>query len=211
MKLFKRAQLITAVALAVFALMSKQGAYEAKADAAAKNQPSVSVRSASLTSDKVIKVPAKTVQKSNSGTSTKNSLSRGGSGISSAGPTAPEGSNNVVTYAYKFLGKPYVWGATGPSAFDCSGFTTYVYKNFDVSLPRTSSGQYGSGQTVSKANLAQGDLVFFNTYGSISHVGIYIGDGRFIHAGSSKTGVVISSIGEGYYASRYVGAKRVLQ
>lgn len=208
MRLLKRAQMISFVALAVFALMSKHSAYEVKADAAIKEQPNVIVRSASLTSDKVIKVPAKPVQNT---TTTKYSLSRGGSGISSAGPTAPEGSNNVVTYAYKFLGKPYVWGATGPNSFDCSGFTTYVYKNFGVALSRTSSAQYGNGQTVSKANLAQGDLVFFNTYGSISHVGIYIGDGRFIHAGSSKTGVVISSINDGYYASRYVGARRVLQ
>jgi peptidoglycan DL-endopeptidase CwlO len=207
MRLLKRAQIISFAALAVFALMSKHSAYEVKADAAIKDQPSVNVRSASLSSDKVIKVPAKPVQS----TTTKNSLSRGGSGLSSAGPTAPEGSNNVVTYAYKFLGKPYVWGATGPNSFDCSGFTTYVYKNFGVALSRTSSAQYGNGQSVSKANLAQGDLVFFNTYGSISHVGIYIGDGRFIHAGNSKTGVVISSLGEGYYASRYVGARRVLQ
>ncbi len=204
---------IFVVTLIAIGLTSKLTSYEVKADAAIKDQPGVVVRSASLNSDKVIKVPQRNVQSQNSrtNTSTKTSLSRGGSGVGQAGPKAPEGSNSVVTYAYKFLGKPYVWGASGPNAFDCSGFTSYVYKAFGVSLYHQASSQYRVGQAVSKSNLAQGDLVFFNTYGSISHVGIYIGGGRFIHAGNSKSGVIISSLSEGYYASRFVGAKRVLK
>jgi cell wall-associated NlpC family hydrolase len=215
MKLSNSKPFIFVVTLIALAIGSKIASYEVKADAAIKDQPSVVVRSANLNSDKVIKVPQKTVQKDNSKSTTKaktkSTLSRGGSGINQAGPTAPAGSNSVVAYAYKFLGKPYVWGASGPNAFDCSGFTSYVYKAFGVGLPHQSKSQYGYGQAVSKSNLAQGDLVFFNTYGSISHVGLYIGGGRFIHAGNSKSGVIVSSLNEGYYSSRLVGAKRVLK
>jgi peptidoglycan DL-endopeptidase CwlO len=213
MNFSKTKPFILVVTLIAIAIVSKVTSYEVKADAAIVNQPNVVVRSASLNSDKVIRVPERTVQRDDSRTSTtkKTTLSRGGSGISLAGPQAPEGSNNVVTYAYKFLGKPYVWGASGPNAFDCSGFTAYVYKAFGVSLPHQSGSQYGYGQAVSRSNLAQGDLVFFNTYGSISHVGVYIGGGRFIHAANSKSGVIISSLSEGYYSSRLVGSKRVLK
>jgi peptidoglycan DL-endopeptidase CwlO len=204
---------ILVVTLISMAIISKFTAYEVKADSGIIPHPISDVRSASLTSDKVIKVPERKVQKANSKTSTtkKTTLSRGGNGISQAGPQAPAGSNSVVAYAYKFLGKPYVWGASGPNAFDCSGFTAYVYKAFGVGLPHQAKSQYGSGQAVSASNIAQGDLVFFNTYGSISHVGLYIGGGRFIHAGNSKTGVIISSLSEGYYKSRLVGVRRVLK
>jgi cell wall-associated NlpC family hydrolase len=133
------------------------------------------------------------------------SLSRGGSGISSA-----SGSSSVTAYANKYLGRKYIWGASGPNAFDCSGFTMYVFRQFGINLPHQSGSQYKYGKAVSKGSLASGDLVFFNTYGSISHVGIYIGGGKFIHASNSRTGVTISSLSEGYYASRYVGAKRIL-
>ncbi|MCM0648968.1 C40 family peptidase [Clostridium swellfunianum] len=213
MKFSKTKPFIFVATVMAVALISKFTAYEVKADAAVKDQPSVVVRSASLNSDKTIKVPERNAQRENRVTSTtkKTTLNRGGSGLNQAGPKAPEGSNNVVAYAYKFLGKPYIWGASGPNAFDCSGFTSYVYKAFGVSLPHQSGSQYGYGKSVSKSNLAQGDLVFFNTYGSISHVGIYIGGGRFIHAGNSRSGVIVSSLSEGYYASRLVGAKRVLK
>ena len=180
MKFSKPKPFFLVVTLVALATISKFTSFDVKADAASKDQPIVAVRSASLNSDKVIKVPERNVQKDNSKTSTtkKTTLNRGGSGISQAGPQAPAGSNNVVAYAYKFLGKPYIWGASGPNAFDCSGFTAYVYKAFGVSLPHQSGSQYGYGQAVSKSNLAQGDLLFFNTYGSISHVGIYIGGGK---------------------------------
>ena len=205
MNFSKTKPFILVVTLIAIAIVSKFTSYEVKADAAIVNQPSVVVRSASLNSDKVIKVPERT------STTKKTTLSRGGSGLNTVGPQAPEGSNDVVAYAYKFLGKPYVWGASGPKAFDCSGFTSYVYKAFGVSLPHQSGDQYGYGKAVSKSNLAQGDLVFFNTYGSISHVGLYIGGGRFIHAANSKSGVIVSSLSEGYYSSRLVGSKRVLK
>lgn len=114
----------------------------------------------------------------------------------------------IVESAYAQLGSPYVWGATGPDAFDCSGLITYVYGNSGIYLPRTSSSQYYAGTNISMEELMEGDLVFFDTYGSLSHVGIYIGGGEFIHAGTDS--VVVSSLYEGYYSARYSGATRVL-
>lgn len=114
----------------------------------------------------------------------------------------------IVESAYEQLGSPYVWGASGPDAFDCSGLITYVYGNHGIYLPRTSSSQYYAGENISMEELSEGDLVFFDTYGSLSHVGIYIGGGDFIHAGTDS--VVISSLYEGYYSDRYAGATRVL-
>ncbi len=122
--------------------------------------------------------------------------------------------SKVVSYAKSFLGKPYVWGAQGPSSFDCSGFTYYVFKNSaNITLPRTSQDQSTYGTTISKKNLKVGDLVFFDTSGSnsgnVSHVGIYIGSNQFIHASSSKGKVVISDFNN-YYTNAFVKAKRVL-
>ncbi|MFL0247470.1 C40 family peptidase [Candidatus Clostridium stratigraminis] len=199
--------LLFAAALVAFGISARFNGYIVKADAAIKDQPSVVVRSASLNTDKVIKVPQKTEQKTSS-TKSKTLSRGGGSGITGGAP-ASAGNSSVVSYAYKFLGKPYVWGASGPNAFDCSGFTAYVYRAFGVGLGHYTGTQFGSGQSVSKGNLAPGDLVFFNTYGSVSHVGIYVGGGNFIHAANSRTGVTVSSLSEGYYASRYAGARRV--
>lgn len=119
----------------------------------------------------------------------------------------------IVQEAKKLLGKRYKYGATGPNKFDCSGFTTYVFKKCGIKLPRTSSTQATVGKKVSKSNLQTGDLVFFNSNGKgtkISHVGIYIGNGKFIHASSgSKYSVIISDITTGTYNKRYVTARRV--
>ena len=101
-------------------------------------------------------------------------------------------------------------GASGPTVFDCSGFTSWVYSKNGKSLPRTAAAQYSGTARVSKDGLTPGDLVFFaGTYKSgISHVGIYIGGGQFIHAANSKTGVTISSLNSGYYSAHYAGAGR---
>lgn len=115
--------------------------------------------------------------------------------------------NQIVNYAYNFIGTPYVFGANGPNAFDCSSFTKYVYSYFRISIPRTSQEQYSKGAKIGIEDLQPGDLVFFNTYTNLGHVGIYIGDGDFIHASSTK-GVTISSIYNEYYHSRYAGAVR---
>lgn len=117
----------------------------------------------------------------------------------------------IVSFAKQYLGYKYVYGGSSPgSGFDCSGFTSYVYKQFGyTSINRTASGQYKQGTSVSKSELQQGDLVFFASGGSIYHVGIYIGSGQFIHASSSSVGVVISDLNSSYYTSRYYGAKRL--
>ena len=119
--------------------------------------------------------------------------------------------DKIVNLAKAQIGKPYRWGATGPSSFDCSGFTAYIYKNgAGVSLPRTSVSQSKTGTKVSRSNLKTGDLVFFNTSGKgVSHVGMYIGDSKFIHSSSSK-GIRIDSLNSTYYKSRFISGSRVI-
>ncbi|MFB5763593.1 C40 family peptidase [Paenibacillus medicaginis] len=107
-------------------------------------------------------------------------------------------------------GTSYRAGGTTLSGFDCSGFTSYVFDQLGLDLPRQSSTQFEAGTAVSRDEMRPGDLVFFNTNGrGVSHVGIYVGDGRFAHSSSSR-GVTVSSLGESYYADRYLGAKRVM-
>jgi cell wall-associated NlpC family hydrolase len=119
--------------------------------------------------------------------------------------------DKIIATAKKYIGVPYVWGGETPNGFDCSGYVQYVFKVHGINLNRTTETQYKHGTYVSKSNLKPGDLVFFqNTYrAGISHVGIYIGDGKFIHASSSK-GVTISNLSSSYYTSHYYGARRVL-
>lgn len=129
----------------------------------------------------------------------------------SSGYSASAGESIVAT-AKEYLGVPYVWGGASPSGFDCSGFTQYVMRVCGYSINRTATAQLDNGYSVSYSELQPGDLVFFhNTYNTdapASHVGIYIGGGEFIHAGSGC--VSISSLSSDYYASRYVGARRIV-
>lgn len=111
--------------------------------------------------------------------------------------------------AYKYIGVPYVYGGTTAKGFDCSGYTQHVFKQLGITLKRTAADQYKQGTYVSKSNLKVGDLVFFNTTGrTASHVGIYIGNNKFAHAGSS-TGVTVASLSTSYWAKRYDGARRI--
>ena len=121
-------------------------------------------------------------------------------------PPAGRGHPEVVPIALSYLGVPYQWGGASPSGFDCSGFTMYVYGKIGISLPHYVSWQYQFGRAVSRSQLAPGDLVFFDGLG---HVGIYIGGGRFVHAPHTGDVVKISSIWESWYASRWVGARRL--
>ena len=119
----------------------------------------------------------------------------------------------VIDLAHKQLGKPYVWGAEGPNSFDCSGLIYYVYKNAaSITLPRTSSDQYSAGVAVSRSNLKAGDLIFSSTdgTGNITHVAIYVGDGKMIHAPRNGKNVEKVSINNSYWNKAYVGARRVL-
>ncbi|MFF7469524.1 NlpC/P60 family protein [Streptomyces sp. NPDC008092] len=110
----------------------------------------------------------------------------------------------AVAYAYSKLGSPYVWGATGPDAFDCSGLAQAAYRSAGVSIPRTTYAQIDAGRRVSRSELQPGDLVFF--YSGISHVGIYIGNGEMIHAPNPSAPVRIAPIDEMPFA----GATRVV-
>ena len=134
--------------------------------------------------------------------------------VSNSSTSTSSSASEVISLAKTLLGKPYIWGAQGPSSFDCSGFTYYVFKNsVNITLPRVSIDQSKYGNYVSKNNLKVGDLIFFDTNGSndgnVSHVGIYIGNGEFIHASSTKKKVVISKMSS-YYNEAFVNARRIL-
>jgi len=120
-------------------------------------------------------------------------------------------SDNVVQVAQGYLGNKYVSGGTTPAGFDCSGFTQYVYAQCGKSISRTSYTQANEGTAVSKSDLQPGDLLLFHYNGSssIGHVGIYVGNGQFIHAANAKRGVVYDTINSGYYATNYAGARRL--
>ncbi|HKD32877.1 MAG TPA: NlpC/P60 family protein [Gaiellaceae bacterium] len=123
----------------------------------------------------------------------------------SGGAPPPSNYGGVVGFAMSFLGTPYVWGGASPSGFDCSGFTMYVYAHFGVSLPHNAAAQFGYGSPVPRGDLQPGDLVFFDGLG---HVGIYVGGGSFIHSPHTGDVVKVSSL-SGWYASTYVGARRL--
>ena len=117
----------------------------------------------------------------------------------------------IVSVAKTCLGVPYVWGGESMSGFDCSGLVHYVLRTLGFSPYRTSSDQYRMGTYVSKSELQPGDIVFFaGTYKSgISHVGIYVGNGKFIHAPNSNAVVRYDTLSSGYYAEHYYGARRM--
>ncbi|MCI6283502.1 C40 family peptidase [Selenomonas sp.] len=134
--------------------------------------------------------------------------------LGKAMPEVSRGSNvigrRVVANSMQYLGVPYVFGGTTPSGFDCSGYVRYVFANAGIYLPRTADAQYECGYAVSTSELVPGDLVFFSTYeAGPSHVGIYLGDGNFINASSSR-GVSIASLYSSYWGSCYIGARRVM-
>lgn len=121
----------------------------------------------------------------------------------------------LVEYSKQYIGTPYVWGGTDLTAgVDCSGFIYSVYNHFGITLNRTSRDMYTQGLPVSKSELVPGDLLFFNTGGDsvISHVGMYVGEGEYIHStNGAGNGVTISSLSDNYSTSTYVGAKRILE
>ena len=123
---------------------------------------------------------------------------------------APETDAGVVRTAYAYRGVPYHFGGSSRNGFDCSGFTSYVYGKRGVHLPHSAAEQFGRGQKVHAGHLQPGDLVFFHTTRrGVSHVGIYAGNGKFVHASSGGGSVRVDSLQSGYYQKRLVGARRV--
>jgi len=123
--------------------------------------------------------------------------------------------DEILETAKNFLGTKYVWAATGPNAFDCSGFTKYVFKKNGITLPRNSAHQANIGEKIAFSELQKGDLVFFDTEkkfkNKVNHVGIFIGDNKFIHASSAKKRVIITSFAKKkFYRNKFLYARRVI-
>jgi len=123
--------------------------------------------------------------------------------------------DEILETAKEYLGVEYVWAANGPSSFDCSGYTKYVFKQNGITIPRYSGSQANVGIKVSYNELQEGDLVFFDTakgfHKKVNHVGIYIGDNRFIHASSAQKRVTITSFSEKkFYKNRFLHGRRVI-
>ena len=172
--------------------------------------------SASLLSDKKQEITTSrsstTARKENSA-NTKKAVQEPTQTTSTSTNTSTEASKKgatVVQTAQNYIGSRYVYGATGPNSFDCSGFTSYIYRQHGVSLNRTAAGQYSNGTAVARGDLQPGDLVMFGKSG-INHVAIYIGGGSIVHAANSKRGVTVDTINSGYYNNNYVGARRIIQ
>ena len=116
----------------------------------------------------------------------------------------------LIATARQYIGVPYVFGGTTPAGFDCSGFLQYVFKQHGLTIPRLADEQYKLGKAVKMSELRAGDLVFFTTYEpGASHCGIYIGDGQFLHASSSR-GIRIDRLDNAYWAPRYYGGKHIV-
>jgi len=122
---------------------------------------------------------------------------------------------NMLKNAKKHLGEDYVWGGTNPGGFDCSGYMQYIYKKEGVSIPRTAYQQSKVGKEVSRFELKKGDLLFFLTDKSrnipVTHVGMYLGNDKFIHAASKKKGIIISSFSKSRYSRLFVKATRIIK
>ena len=116
----------------------------------------------------------------------------------------------IATYAQQYVGYPYVYGGKSPSGFDCSGFMQFVFAQFGYQINRTATAQLANGYYVEYDDLKPGDIIYFGFGSTASHVGMYIGNGQFVHAQNSSTGVVITSLSEPGYANRYLCAHRIV-
>ena len=177
-----------------------------------------------IVEEKVIKEPTKQIEAKGTKVVTNTSTNRTTTNKSSSQPKkssqAPAPTNrgsrkgsDVANYAMKFANNKnykYARGGTGPNKFDCSGFTRYVYKQFGVNVTHSSVGQRSVGKSVSRSDLQPGDIVCFTGSGSASgHVGIYIGNNKFVHASTYGVDVTVSSLSDGKYPQRYVTARRI--
>ncbi len=135
------------------------------------------------------------------------------SGVGSAEPSSSSSSHPLVATARRYLGTRYRYGGSSPSrGFDCSGFVYYLLSRHGIRAPHSAAALFRMGKPVSRSELRPGDLVFFRNTArrrGITHVGIYIGNGKFIHASSGRRRVTITSLSDPYYAARYAGARRL--
>jgi cell wall-associated NlpC family hydrolase len=129
---------------------------------------------------------------------------------SASEPVAGGRIQSVLKRALALLGTPYRWGGTGTDGFDCSGLVGYVFRStLGIELPRVSRDMANSGELVERAKLSPGDLVFFGRRGRVDHVGIYVGDGQFVHAPRTGRDVTVSKLDGGYWGSKFLEARRV--
>ncbi|MDL4771192.1 MULTISPECIES: C40 family peptidase [Thermomonosporaceae] len=154
--------------------------------------------------DKSVNAQKKMLAKLGQSTGSTGGGGGGGTGGSYTGP-ASGSARTALNFAYAQLGKPYSYGATGPSSFDCSGLTMRAWEAAGVGITRTTNSQFAATKRVDKSALQPGDLVFFS---SLGHVGMYVGGGKMIHAPRTGKNVEIVDIGSGYYASNYYGSGR---
>ena len=126
-------------------------------------------------------------------------------------PGASSAGQAIVDTSYKYLNVPYVWAGTSPYGFDCSGLVYYVFTEHGYTVNRTAASLYQNGTAVDRANLISGDIICFTdgAYSTIGHVGIYVGDNKFIHASSGTGYVTVSSLSENYYNNHYYGSRRI--
>ncbi len=128
----------------------------------------------------------------------------------SHGSAPPEAREQIIEIALAQLGQPYVYGGSRPGGFDCSGLVHYAYSRAGLEVPRTTGEQYRQAQRIARRNLAPGDLVFFRLRGSVSHVGLYLGDGEMVHAPSTGNNVRIEPIDARFWDRRFAGGARLL-
>jgi cell wall-associated NlpC family hydrolase len=127
-------------------------------------------------------------------------------------PAADAAGAAIARTAQSLIGSPYRYGGAGPEAFDCSGLVNYVHRQLGVLTPRTAAQQYAGARSIPRADLQPGDLVFFRlSGGAVSHVGVYVGNGRFVHAPQSGERVREAGLDEEYFRNRYAGAGRLWQ
>lgn len=187
--------LIASIAAEKAEIQSERNQYLAQRDAAVNRVNEVqNAQAASQTSSRTV-----------SGQSNSRSVS---SQKTNKAPAPSVSGGSIINNAHALTGVRYSWGGTTTAGFDCSGFTTYVYQRAGKSLPRTASGQYAASTKILQSQAQPGDLIFFNQTGSIDHVGIYLGGGKFIGAQTS-TGVAVASFTSGYWARYVVGFGRV--
>ena len=194
-------------ALAEAARKAAEEARKAREAAAREAQEAAARRATTTTTERTATTSGRTTTTDGETTATSErppTTERPTTTTTEGAPSGGLSGGDVVDYALRFLGTRYVWGGSGPSGFDCSGFTQYVYAHFDIFIPHSSALQYRYGVAVSRAALEPGDLVFF--YSPIHHVGIYIGGGKMVNAAGTGKGVRID-----YLWSSYTGARRLIR